>query len=66
MTWTTELPTEPGFYYRRAVRATPLEAEIDLEVGIDIVSIFSREWSHEPSYLCVAGRAQSLRPLLLD
>lgn len=54
MTWTTELPTEPGWYYRRAVSATCAEADIDLEVGIDIVSIFRREWSHEPGYLCVA------------
>ena len=54
MPWTTELPKKPGFYYRRAVSATCAEADIDLEVGIDIVSIFMREWSHEPSYLCVA------------
>ena len=53
MTWTTELPTQPGWYYRRAVRVTRAEAEIDLEVGIDIVSIFIREWGHEPGHLCV-------------
>ena len=49
MTWTTELPTKPGWYYRRAVSASfdGLDAEID------IVSIFSREWSHEPIHLCV-------------
>ena len=55
MTWTTELPTQPGWYYRRAVRVTRAEAEIDLEVGIDIVSIFRREWSHENIHLCVAN-----------
>ena len=46
MTWTTELPTAPGWYYRRAVSA-------DGNTECDIVSIFSRQWSHEPIALYV-------------
>lgn len=40
MTWTTELPTEPGWYYRRIESATLAE--------IDIVHIYIMQWSHEP------------------
>ena len=43
MTWTTELPTEPGWYYRRVIGDTTEE--------IEIVSIYDQRWSHEPIYL---------------
>ena len=46
MTWTTKLPTEPGFYYRRLISDTHEE--------FDIVSIYDRQWSHEPINLWVA------------
>ena len=45
MTWTTELPTEPGWYYRRIISANYAE--------LDIVSIFNRQLSHEPIHLLV-------------
>ena len=39
MTWTTELPTKPGWYYRRVISANYAE--------LDIVNIFNRQWRHE-------------------
>ena len=45
MTWTTELPTKPGWYYRRLISATHEE--------FDIVHIYDMQWSHEPIHLWV-------------
>ena len=40
MTWTTELPTTPGWYYRRLVSTTHEE--------FDIFHVYEMQWSHEP------------------
>ena len=40
MTWTTDLPTEPGWYYRRLI-GEPYEE-------LDIVHIYSASWRLDP------------------
>ena len=62
MTWTTELPTKLGWYYRRAVSAS--FAGLDAE--IEIVSIFISGWGHEPDHLCVARLWEDDVPLNRD
>ena len=43
MTWTTELPTKAGWYYRRIVNPALEE--------IDIVHVYDMQWSHESIHL---------------
>ena len=48
MTWTTKLPTKPGWYYRRVTNPGVDE--------MDIVSIYESQWSHEPIPLLLVER----------